>query len=214
MNFFSGTQPDLASSSCTQATLANSSIQPGLANSSCASQPDLVNSSSIWTTVTTRTRACSQVNPWCRMCSLFIFIIWGRGDIPSYDDCCFCLLVFAWGAYRASHVLVRLLKSFRAHNVKSSSTHFSDNIQWNFEIPFPCARFNSLLGYNLITKSSDHQKWDFQAPISWNWRKKRSHVRYTLLKNIDEGTYWIWKLSRWIRKVTLSCWGLPSSGEI
>ena len=69
-----------------------------------------------------------------------------------------------------AHVLVHLLKSFRAYNVKSSSTPFLDNIQWNFEIPFPCARFNSLLGYNLITKSSDHQKWDFQAPISWNWK--------------------------------------------
>jgi len=69
------------------------------------------------------------------------------------------------------HVLAHLLKSFRAHNVKSSSTLFLDNIQWNFEIPFPCARFYSLLGYNLITKSSDHQKWDFQAPIAWNWKK-------------------------------------------
>ena len=69
-----------------------------------------------------------------------------------------------------AHVLASLLKSLRAYNVKSSSTLFLDNIQWNFEIYFPCARFNSLLGYNLITKSWDHQKWDFQTPISWNWK--------------------------------------------
>ena len=66
------------------------------------------------------------------------------------------------------------VKSIRAYNVKSSSTLFLDNIQWNFEIYFPCARFNSLLGYNLITKSWDHQKWDFQTPISWNWKNTLS----------------------------------------
>ena len=50
------------------------------------------------------------------------------------------------------HVLVHCVKSIRAYNVKSSSTLFPDNIQWNFEIPFPCARFKRLLGCNLITK--------------------------------------------------------------
>ena len=68
-------------------------------------------------------------------------------------------------------MLVHFVKSIRAYNVRSSSTLFSDSNQWNFEIPFPCARFKSLLGYNLITKSWDHQKWDFQTPISWNWKK-------------------------------------------
>ena len=33
-----------------------------------------------------------------------------------------------------THVLVHFVKSNRAYNVKSSSTLFSDNIQWNFEI--------------------------------------------------------------------------------
>ena len=69
------------------------------------------------------------------------------------------------------HMSVHFVKSIGAYNVKSSSTLFSDNIQWSFEIPFPCARFKSLVGYNLITKSSNHQKWDVQAPISWNWKK-------------------------------------------
>ena len=32
------------------------------------------------------------------------------------------------------HVLVHLLKSFRGYDVKSSSTVFSDNIQWKFHI--------------------------------------------------------------------------------
>ena len=48
-------------------------------------------------------------------------------------------------------MLVHLLKSFRAYNVNSTSTLFSDNSLWNFEISFPCARFNNLLGNNLIT---------------------------------------------------------------
>ena len=73
------------------------------------------------------------------------------------------------------HVLVHFVKSIRAYNVKSFSTLFSDNIQWNFEIPFPCARFKSLLGYNLITKSSYHQKWDVQAPILRNWKNTLSY---------------------------------------
>ena len=71
-------------------------------------------------------------------------------------------------------------------------------------------------------------------PLYHETEKTRSHVRYTSLKNIDEGTYWIWNLPRWIRKVTLVftkflnfcqrwneqsitwniCWGPPSSGEI
>ena len=63
-----------------------------------------------------------------------------------------------------THVLVYCVKSFRAYNVKSSSTLFSDNIEWKFEISFPCAWFNSLLGYNLTTKSWDHQKRDFENP--------------------------------------------------
>ena len=69
----------------------------------------------------------------------------------------------------------RLMNAFfEILNVRSSSTLFSDNNQWNFEIPFPCARFKSLLGYNLITKSSNHQKWDVQTPISWNWKNTLS----------------------------------------
>ena len=52
-----------------------------------------------------------------------------------------------------SHVLVHFLKSTKAYNVKSSSTLFLDNILSNFEISFPCAKFNSLLGYNLTTTS-------------------------------------------------------------
>ena len=51
-----------------------------------------------------------------------------------------------------THVLAHLLKSLTAYNVKSSSTLFSENIQWNLEISFSCARFNSLVGYNLLTK--------------------------------------------------------------
>ena len=47
-----------------------------------------------------------------------------------------------------SHVLAHLLKSFRAYNVKSSSTLFSDNILWMCEISFPCARFNNQHSYN------------------------------------------------------------------
>ena len=78
------------------------------------------------------------------------------------------------------------VKSFRAYNVKSSSTLFLDNIQWNFEIYFPCARFNSLLGYNLITKSWDHQKWDFQTPISWNWKNTLSCEIYFFEKLYSE----------------------------
>ena len=73
-----------------------------------------------------------------------------------------------------SHVLVHFVKSIGAYNVKSSSTLFSDNVQWSFEISFPCARFKSLVGYNLITKSSNHQKWDVQALISWNWKNTLS----------------------------------------
>ena len=41
------------------------------------------------------------------------------------------------------------------------------------------------------------------APLYHETEKTRSHVRYTSLKNIDEGTYWIRNLSIWIRKVTL-----------
>ena len=85
-----------------------------------------------------------------------------------------------------THVLAHFLKSIRAYNVKSSSTLFLDNIQWNFEISFPCARFNSLLGYNLITKSWDHQKWDFQTPISWNWKNTLSCEIYFFEKLYSE----------------------------
>ena len=42
-----------------------------------------------------------------------------------------------------AHVLAHLLKSFKAYNVKSSSTLFSENIQSNFKISFPCVRFNN-----------------------------------------------------------------------
>ena len=80
-------------------------------------------------------------------------------------------------------MLVHFVKSIRAYNVKSSSTLFSDNIQWNFEISFPCASFKSLLGYNLITKGSNHQKWDVQALISWNWKNTLSCEIYFFEKH-------------------------------
>ena len=87
--------------------------------------------------------------------------------------CCFDL----------AHVLVHCVKSIRAYNVKSFSTLFSDNIQWSFEIPFPCARFKSLVCYNLITKGSNHQKWDVQAPISWTWKNTLSCEIYFFEKH-------------------------------
>ena len=40
-----------------------------------------------------------------------------------------------------AHVLAHFVKSFRAYNVKLSSTLFSGNIQSNFKISFPNARF-------------------------------------------------------------------------
>ena len=54
----------------------------------------------------------------------------------------------------------------------------------------------------------DHKKFKpsevrCSGPYIMKLKKTRSHVRYTSLKNIDEGTYWIWNLSRWIKKVTL-----------
>ena len=75
------------------------------------------------------------------------------------------------------HVLVHLLKSCRAYNVKSFSTVFSDNIQWNFKISFSCVRLNNQLGYNLITENWDHQKWDFcQNGASENWRRRENSL--------------------------------------
>ena len=68
-----------------------------------------------------------------------------------------------------SHVLTAASKFLWAFNVKSYSTKLSDNFQWKCKISFPCGhwtRLNSLLGYNLITKSRDHQKWDFETPVS------------------------------------------------
>ena len=82
-----------------------------------------------------------------------------------------------------AHVLVHFLKSTRAYNVKSSSTLFLDNILSHFEISFTSARFNSLLGYNLITRSWDHQKWDFLTPISWNWKNTLSCEIYFFEKH-------------------------------
>ena len=74
-----------------------------------------------------------------------------------------------------AHVLVHFVKSISAYTVKSSSTLFSDNIQWNFKISFPCVRFNIQFGYNLITENWDHQKWDFcQTPVSKNWRRRKN----------------------------------------
>ena len=83
-----------------------------------------------------------------------------------------------------THVLVDCVKSLRVYYIKSPTTLFSDNIRWNFEISFPCARFNSLLGYTLITKIWYHQKWDFQTHTLWNW-KQRSFLWYTSLKNTN-----------------------------
>ena len=99
---------------------------------------------------------------------------WPICHYKNSDEIAMQMYVFRCVVYDQSHVLAHFLKSIRAYNVKSSSTLFLDNIQWNFEISFPCARFNSLLGYNLITKSWDHQKWDFQTPISWNWKNTLS----------------------------------------
>ena len=45
-----------------------------------------------------------------------------------------------------SHVLTASSKFLGAYNVKSSSTNFSDNIQWKCKISFPCARFVIQLG--------------------------------------------------------------------
>ena len=47
--------------------------------------------------------------------------------------------------------VAHFVKSLSAYNVKLSSTLFSGNIQSNFEISFPNARFLIQLGYNLIT---------------------------------------------------------------
>ena len=80
------------------------------------------------------------------------------------------------------HVLVHFLKSTKAYNVKSSSTLFLDNILSNFEISFPCVRFNSLLGNNLIRKSWDHQKLDFHTPISRDWKNTLSCEIYVFEK--------------------------------
>ena len=63
-----------------------------------------------------------------------------------------------------AHVLVHCVKSIRAYNVKSSSTLFSDNIQWNFRISFCWSRFNSQFGDNLIIESWDYGKQDFFRP--------------------------------------------------
>ena len=83
---------------------------------------------------------------------------------PELLLCELCWIVLSnisFHANRDTHVLVHLLKSYRAYNVKSFSTVFSDNIQWNFKISFSCVRLNNQLGYNLITENWDHQKWDF-----------------------------------------------------
>ena len=109
------------------------------------------------------------------------------GQIHKTND---CFWKFMYMQIYRSHVLVHFANSIGAYNVESSSTLFSDNIQWSFEIPFPCARFKSLVGYNLITKRSNHQKWDVQAPISWNWKNTLSCEIY-FFENIDKGTYWI-----------------------
>ena len=66
--------------------------------------------------------------------------------------------------YTTPHVLAHFVKSFRAYNVKLSSTLFLGNMLSNFEISFPNARFLIQLGYNLITISWDYQEWDFSDP--------------------------------------------------
>ena len=85
--------------------------------------------------------------------------------------------------YEGPHVLVHLLKSLRANIVKSSSTLFSDNVQLNLEISFSYARFNSLLGYNLLTKSWDHHKWNFSDPCIEKLKNTLSNVIYFFEKH-------------------------------
>ena len=91
---------------------------------------------------------------------------WSKSNNSFFDWC-----------KTVTHVLAHLLKSFWANNVKSSSTLFSNNIQWNFKISFSCVRLNNQLGYNLITENWDHQKWDFcQNGASENWRRRENSL--------------------------------------
>ena len=141
------------------------------------------------------------------------------------------------GTIWSPHVLVHLLKSCRAYNVKSFSTVFSDNIQWNFKISFSCVRLNNQLGYNLITENWDHQKWDFcQNGASENWRRRENSLSCVIccfekhfigyLQNIVcikiafniylNYTIFLNFCSRWNQQnlTIIRSWGAPSSGEI
>ena len=93
------------------------------------------------------------------------------------------LLLMRYEIQNTPHVLVHLLKSLRAYIVKSSSTLFSDNIQWNLEISFSYARFNSLLGYNFLTESWDHQEWDFSNSCILKLKNPLSNVIYCFEKH-------------------------------
>ena len=108
----------------------------------------------------------------------------------NFDLCILFNFVKSWGIKEdmhhlklQAHVLVHLLKSFRAYIVKSSSTLFSDNIQWNLEISFSYARFNSLLGYNLLIESWDHQEWVFSDPCILKLKNTLSNVIYCFEKH-------------------------------
>ena len=108
---------------------------------------------------------------------LSIIMISPQNHVESSNGVDFSILVVI-----SPHVLVHFLKSTKAYNVKSSSTLFLDNILSNFEISFPCVRFNSLLGNNLIRKSWDHQKLDFHTPISRDWKNTLSCEIYVFEK--------------------------------
>ena len=77
-----------------------------------------------------------------------------------------------------THVLVHCVKSVRAYYVKSLTSLFSDNIQWNFKISFRCERFFFQLGYNLIIEIWDCQKWTCSDPCHKTEEKqaRKSHT--------------------------------------
>ena len=83
------------------------------------------------------------------------------------------------GKLLSAHVLTASSKFLWAYNVKSSSTNFSDNIQWNFEISFPYVILNNQLGYNLITESWDYQEWYFSDPCII--KLKKHSFKYDIL---------------------------------
>ena len=98
---------------------------------------------------------------------LVLYII--SSDRSSYSDSVLLLVrggnfVRFWAFLHHTSLLAHFVKSFRAYNVKSSSTLFSGNILSNFKTYFPNARFFIQLGYNLITISWNYQEWDFSDP--------------------------------------------------